>query len=121
MRLVEWPARVHCEPVQLRQQRLDVGERAIADVGPADRAVAVDDEGAVQGLAVVLLAARERLPDAVGQGDRVVGVAQERDLEIAEPVQPLARELGRVGADGQNPRAPLAEPRHRRHRARPGG
>ena len=58
---------ISVQPFQFGQQRLDVGERAIADVGPADQAVAIDDEGAVQRLAVVRIPARDRLPDAVGQ------------------------------------------------------
>ncbi len=78
------------EPVQLRQQRLDVPEGAIADIGPADQAVTVDDERAVQRLAVVLVGAWQRLPDAVSQRGRVIGVAEQRDLEIAETIQPLA-------------------------------
>ncbi len=72
---------------QLSQQGLDVRERAIAEVSPADQAMAVDQERPVQGLAVILPAARDRFPGAVSGGDRVVRVAQERDRQLAEPVR----------------------------------
>ena len=86
-----WDAVVRLEGIGDLEELVDVGERFVAGIGEADVVGAVDDESAVGGF----------VGEAVGAGDGVFGVGEQREMEITV-------EGDRVGGNRRGESAPMA-------------
>jgi hypothetical protein len=82
---------------QLVEQCRIATERRIADIDPPNRAIPINDEGSV---AEVVL-----LEHAVGVRRLVSRIGKDQKAKRAGLLKPFPRQLRRVGADGNHPRA----------------